>query len=226
MKVTIVEKKENLKNPENVKILREVAMSIFNQGHDVMLITKESVPEHLNANIFLAEEENFSLQDFSLSLIDPLREGGLIPEFLGLVSNLETDSLARSHNSQINKFKREIPMGWYAINPSWVKTKEGVVDWGKVFKIVVDHFKVVYTTTELKSSIKALAGDLHLNWEKVSKTKPIIEFMGKINSLPSFGGLEDQEGNIFLSNSQWCEFYEEAKKILSNQSNEKWFGRI
>ncbi|HPI67002.1 MAG TPA: hypothetical protein PKZ16_00410 [bacterium] len=216
MKILIIESEEVLTSANMVARLKEKVMPIFEQGHDVIVTTKREALEHFNAHIVLTRDESMEFSEVLVAASTLAYQGKLFPEFIGLVTALSSDSLAANPNNISSwQFKKSLPFGWYTIDPNLV-TQEEIVDWMKVFEIVVEHFKIVYTIEECKAHLKKWAQDYRLNWETIKESQKVINLIKYLDSFSPVEGLSNEKGDVFISDAQWKDFYKKAKKVFAS----------
>ncbi len=204
MKILIVECEKNLGDHNTLK---ECVMPIFNQGHDVHICTKENVYKELDAHILMTSDEAISLPEIVKLLFFRISAGEHIPEFLGLVSKLKSDSLNRALSG---KLREKVSIGWKTFSPERSK-KNGMIDWPSIFDSLVKHFELVYTVSEFEMHLPKW---FHENWEEFENSSPVQNLLKEIRELSSYEGISDSEGNKYLSNDQWIEYREKFIKIV------------
>lgn len=204
MKIGIIELTENLVNIEKVNKYYENVMPIFNQGHDIFAYNKYGAFEAFGLNVVLVSDKVMSFPEIAEIVFLRTFKNEPVPEFLGFVSGMESDSLNRTpKNSASNMFRQEIPLNWKTFDPKDF-TSDGLIVWSEIFNQMANHFKFVYTIDEFTSLLPVWFKNK--NWEGIKYSLKIKKLLKELNSLPSFSGISDGKGNKFISNDQWIEY--------------------
>ena len=216
MKICIVEHEANFA-AEKRDALVSFVKPIFNQGHDVELITQDSLAEHLNAHILLFADSTISFTEVAkLFLTVPV-----VPEFVGIVSELQMDSLHRSKSKDLNALLAGLSFGFVTLSlQQYTDQSSEIIQWHQVYDFVAKHFKLVFTITEFKSHLSSWAEDHKLQYQEIGDDQRIVKFLQKVDSCKSFAELINEQNDIFISNDQWREFNQEINSIFQQISQE------
>lgn len=210
MKICIVESEINFAL-EKREALVSFVKPIFDQGHNVMLITKDSLLEHLDAHILLFADSTISFAGVvKLFLAAPV-----VPEFVGIVSELRMDSLHRSNNKDLNALLAGLSFGFVTLAPEqYLDSSTQVVCWQQVYDFVAQHFKLVFTVAELKSHLSSWAQDYKLQYKNICQDQRVVAFLKEIDNEKCIAGLANDQNDIFISNDQWKKFNQMINKIF------------